>query len=308
MSLVLIIIETSAAVISLAKDGPRVIAERVPQLIAFGRLVVDFLLKRKALAMLGLLVLASLSIGTYYISEGTAHAGFGAGVIYDSSDSSAAQTANSARAATPSTAAAPDRPVVVCVPPFTIDAGSPGTAPSPLGRDAARRIYQLIHDRDTTDLTLVNDDDLALALDRIERDNTGLYDERTQLRIGNLLNATRLVVGEIASLDVRTNVANLGGREVRTRIADVTITLAVLDPETLRRTALRTLSGRATVLVNNDSQSRADVELAKDAVAKAVSRLADDAAFLDAVAAPAANPAQDQTPASEHVPPAPRTE
>lgn len=305
MSLVLIIIETSAAVISLAKDGPRVLAKRVPQLIDFGRLVVDFLLKRKGLAMLGLLVLASLSIGTYYISEGTAHAGFSAGVISNAPDSSAAQAANSSHASIPATTTPPaDRPVVVCVPPFTIDAGSPGTAPSPLGRDAARRIYQVIHDRVPENLTLVNDDDLALALDRIERDNTGLYDERTQLRIGNLLNATRLVVGEIASLDIRTNVANLGGREVRTRIADVTITLAVLDPETLRRTALRTLSARATVLVNNDSQARADAELAKDAVAKAISRLTEDAAFLDAVSESAANP----TPASEHVPPAPRTE
>lgn len=272
------ILGTVAAIVAIAKDGPRVVSTRGPVVVRMLSLALNFLARRKALVMLALLTTATLCFGTYYAMDGSALASSGA---------VSAPASALAPVEPPAASPAPHRPLVLCVPPFTLDtADTPARASTRYGREASRRLYALLEAHRTPDMKVTSDDDVAITLDRIERDNTGLYDEKTQIRVGNLLNATRLIVGEISVASVRTNRATLAGRDVSTRVADVSLTVAVFNPETLERTSVRSLSGRAPFVVSPGSQPPADDALLQQAIAAAINKLSTDTAFINAATAP----------------------
>lgn len=255
-----------AAIVAIAKDGPRVLQRRGPVVVRIFNAARDFLARRKALAMFTLLVASTLCLGIYYADGAKPTPTPGPNdVIHAESD----------------------RPLVLCAPPFTLDTSdTPTRASTRYGREASRRIYALLHSHRTADMKITNDDDIAHALDRIERDQTGLYDEKTQIQVGNLLNASRMVIGEISVATVRTNNATISGQQVNTRVADVSMTVAVLDPETLERTCIRTLSGRVPFVVSPGNQPPDDDTLLQQAIAAAINKLSTDTAFINAATAP----------------------
>lgn len=251
--------------------------QRGPLVVRAARHALDYLAQRKALAMLVLLAAASLCFGTYYAMDGKADAS----VVPTTTPPS---THSTGEASGPN---ASDRPLVVCAPPFTLDTGdTPTRASTRYGREGSRRIYALLNSQRTTNMKITSEEDIAHAIDLIERDQTGLYDEKTQIRVGKLLNASRLVIGEISIASVRSNNATISGQQVNTRIADVSMTVAVLDPETLERTCIRTLSGRATFVVAPGNQPPADDTLLMQAINAAINKLATDTPFIQAATAP----------------------
>lgn len=290
-----------AAIVAIAKDGPRVLQRRGPVVVRMFNATHDFLAKRKALAMFTLLGSAILCFGTYYAMDVDAAPGQSTHTTPNITTVAPGllPTDNAGKLAALSES---DRPLVLCVPPFTLDTSdTPTHASTRYGREASRRIYPLLHNHRTAAMKLTSDDDIAHALDRIERDQTGLYDEKTQIQVGKLLNASRMIVGEISVATVRSNHATLGGQQIHTRVADVSMTVAVLDPETLERTCIRTLSGRAPFVVSPGNQPPDDDTLMQQAIAAAINKLSTDTAFINAATAPL-TPRDADSPASTNNP------
>lgn len=265
-----------AAVVAILKDGPRVVIRRGPAVVGFLQVVAAFLLQRKGFVMVLLLLTSSLLLGTHFATE--------------ANSASPGDTSLPAGQASPAESAQlseDNRPLVLCVPPFTLDtAETRSAASSREGRAAARQMYAILEAHRTPEIKITSDDDVALTLDRIDRDNTGLYDEKTQIRVGNLLNATRMIIGEIDVASVRDNRATLAGRDVHTRVADVSLTVAVFIPETLERTCVRSLSGRAPFVVSPGSEPPTDDALIQRAIAAALQKLANDEPFIAAATSP----------------------